>query len=126
MRILLMFLFFLLVSTNAKAQELGILGTVLNDDCQKYLETSQEIGHEYDSFCAGYVESVIEHKQFIEEKDIFSCFPTYGDYDPFKVRVVLRFMEKYTQHKKEGNKYVRAFNLVRESVEEELKLKCIK
>lgn len=126
MRLAILFSILLVMASEAHAQERGLLASVLNDSCNKYITGTENKAYEYETFCSGYFESILEHKQFIEKKNIFDCFPTYGDYDPFKKLVIQNFMAKFDQQKAKGNEYVRAFDLARESVDELFAAKCKK
>ncbi len=116
--------------TPAYAQDKGLLGSILNESCERVLEldfdaikarTSQGSG-----FCWGYFEAIIEQKQFIEGKDIFSCVPTYAYYDVFRKSVIRNFMNDFHKKYSAGNKYVRAFDLAQRAVDKEFESMCNK
>lgn len=91
------------------SQEFGTLGTIIQEDCIKYLE----VENEYGSFCSGYLEGIIEYKQNKESQDfnIHKCFPAYGKYDDFKRLIINTYIHKVDDEKNRGNKYVRAFDI---------------
>lgn len=126
MRLVILLSISLIITTNVHAQEIGLLGSILNDSCEKYIEGTESKDYEYETFCSGYFESIVEHKQFIEKKNIFDCFPTYGDYDSFKTLVIQNFILIFAEQKRKGNDYVRAFDLAQESVDELFAAKCNK
>lgn len=106
------------------AQEKGLLAHVLAESCDLYVDQKNEKGLEYKVFCSGYFEALIEQKQHHGDKDIYKCLPTYGDFDPFKIRVIEGFLKKYEVKRYQGDTYVRAFNLANDAIDEQYLLEC--
>jgi len=98
------------------------MASVLKDSCQKYLESSENGGYEYELFCSGYFEAIVENKQFSENKDIFSCYSTYGEYDPYKQRILKEFIKKFDS---QTDGYLRAYNLLNDIIDSDYQEKCL-
>jgi hypothetical protein len=124
MKFIILFSIVVSASVTARAEERGLLASILNENCEDYIKADKNKTYEYETFCSGYFESLIEQRQFNEKKDIFDCFPTYGDYDPFKRAVIRNFMVSFDAEHSNGNEFVRAFNLASEAVDKEFDLRC--
>jgi hypothetical protein len=64
MKFVILFSIVVSVSVTARAEERGLLASILNESCEDYIKTDKNKTYEYETFCSGYFESLIEQRQF--------------------------------------------------------------